>query len=98
VNALSKLADTIASENQVNTGEPFLVPGKRFEAVTPREDVGKWALAAILEELERLSGYSSFYTGNSARPRLEAIASLGFASAEMSRRLQLLQMRFPNAK
>jgi protein O-GlcNAc transferase len=95
--ALDKLVETIASEKQVNTGEPFLVP-ERFESIAPREDVGKWAQAAILEELERLSSYSSFFTGNSARPRLEAIASLGFASAEMGRRLQLLQMRFPNSK
>ena len=98
VSALSRLVDTIAKENRVNTGEPFLVPGERFESIAPGEDIGKWALAAILEELERLSSYSSFYTGNSARSRLDWIASLGFASAEMSRRLQLLQMRFPNAK
>jgi protein O-GlcNAc transferase len=98
VSALSRLADTIARDNQVNTSEPFLVPGERFESIAPGEDIGKWALAAILEELERLSSYSSFYTGNSARPRLEKIASLGFASAEMTRRLKLLQMRFPSAK
>jgi FkbM family methyltransferase len=96
--ALDKLVDTIARESRVNTGEPFLLPGKRFESIAPRESVAKWAQAAILEELERLSAYSSFNTGDSARPRLEAIASLGFASAEMTRRLQLLQMRFPNAK
>jgi FkbM family methyltransferase len=98
VTALSRLADTVAGENRVNTGEPFLVPGKRFESIAPGEDIGKWALAAILEELERLISYSSFFTGNSSRARLEKIASLGFASAEMSRRLQLLQLRFPNAK
>jgi hypothetical protein len=60
--------------------------------------VGKWALAALLEELERLNSFSSFYTGNSARSRLDMIASLGFSSAEMSRRLQLVQLRFPKAK
>jgi FkbM family methyltransferase len=98
VSALSRLAETIAREKRVNAGEPFLVPGKRFESIAPREDVGKWVLAATLEELERLGSYSSFYTGNSTRPRLDMIASLGFASAEMSRRLQLLQMRFPDAK
>ncbi|HEX4676780.1 MAG TPA: hypothetical protein VH209_15700, partial [Steroidobacteraceae bacterium] len=97
VGALSRLVDTIAGANQVNTGEPFLVPGERFESIPPGEDIGKWALAAILEELERLISYSSFFTGNSSRARLEKIASLGFASAEMSRRRQLLQMRFPNA-
>jgi FkbM family methyltransferase len=98
VSALSRLLDTIAGENRVNTGEPFLVPGERFESIAPGEDIGKWALAAILEELERLIASSSYFTDNSGRLRLEKIASLGFASAEMSRRLQLLQLRFPNAK
>jgi FkbM family methyltransferase len=98
VSALNKLLETIVRENRVDVGEPFLSPGKAFESIAPREDVGKWALAAVLEELERLSSFSSFYAGNSARSRLEMIASLGFSSAEMSRRLQLLQLRFPKAK
>jgi FkbM family methyltransferase len=98
VSALNRLVDTIAGEKQVNTGEPFLVPGERFESIAPGKDIDKWALAAILEELERLSSYSTFFTGNSSRSRLDWIASLGFASAEMTRRLQLLQMRFPDAK
>ncbi|MDB6011457.1 MAG: SAM-dependent methyltransferase, FkbM family [Gammaproteobacteria bacterium] len=97
VSALSRLVETIVKENRVNVGEPFLAPGKAFESIAPREDVGKWALAALLEELERLNSFSSFYTGNSARSRLDMIASLGFSSAEMSRRLQLVQLRFPKA-
>jgi FkbM family methyltransferase len=98
VSALNRLLEMIVKENRVNVGEPFLAPGKGFESIVPREDVGKWALAATLEELERLGAFSSFYTGNTARSRLDMIASLGFASAEMTRRLQLLQMKFPRTK
>lgn len=98
VSALSRLLDNIARDDQVNVCEPFLVPGKRFESIAPGQDIGRWALAAFLEEHERLSSFSSFYTGNSSRPRLAKIASLGFASAEMTRRMQLLQLRFPSAK
>jgi hypothetical protein len=51
-------------------------------------------VAAVLEESEQLGSFSSFYTGASARQRLENIRALGFGSAEMERRLNLLQKRF----
>ena len=51
-------------------------------------------LAAAIEELERLCAFSSFYTGPSARQRLELIQNLGFGSDEMKRRLHLVQTRF----
>ena len=78
----------------MDTGEPFLAPGERFDSVSPGEDLAKWVLAAVLEEYERLGSYSSFYAGAAARSRLETIRNLGFGSAEMTRRLSLLQRRF----
>jgi FkbM family methyltransferase len=93
VNALQYLNNTIAQHNQVDLNEPFLAPGERFDSVSPGEAIGNWVLAAVLEELERLGHYSSFYTGASARQRLEMIRSLGFGSAEMERRLRLLRKR-----
>ena len=94
VDALDQLSDAISQSNRVDLNEPFLAPGKRFDTLVPGDAPGNWVLAGVLEELERLAAYSSFYTGVSARPRLEAIRALGFASAEMERRLSLLQKRF----
>ena len=94
VNALQRLCDEILQNNRVDTNEPFLAPGERFDSVSPGEAVGNWVLAAALEEFERLGSFSSFYTGDSARERLEIIRTLGFGSAEMGRRLRLLQRRF----
>ncbi len=72
-----------------------LTPSERFDALPPGNAPGRWLLAAVLEEYERLSAFSSFYTGASAYPRLQAIRDLGFASPEMQRRLAMVQLRLP---
>jgi FkbM family methyltransferase len=96
VTALGHLSETLARNKYVDPGEPFLPPGKRFDTIAPRAgDLQGWILAAVLEELERISAFSSFFTGNTSRERLERIASLGYASAEMERRLLLVRTRFP---
>jgi FkbM family methyltransferase len=92
VNALRQLSTAGAARLQER--EPFLPPSQRFDSIPRSPDFGRWAMAAILEEFERLVSYSSFYTGLSARPRLEAIRSLGFGSPEMERRLRLVLQRF----
>jgi len=94
VSALTQLGNAIFQHNRADTSEPFLAPCERFDSVPPGEALGNWVLAAVLEELERLGSFSSFYTGAAARQRLEIIRDLGFGSAEMQRRLSLLQQRF----
>lgn len=94
VQALNILVNQIMSSNQVNAAEPFLAASRYFDAIDPREAVGEWVLCSALEELERNSAYSSFYTGLSAIDRLLAIEKLGFGSPEMARRLDLVRQRF----
>lgn len=94
VNALEQLGTYIFEHKQVDPAEPFLAPCARFDSIPPGDPLGKWVLSAVLEEFERLGSFSSFYTGESARQRLEIMRDLGFASAEMERRLFLLQQRF----
>lgn len=98
VDALRGLIDVISQHNKVDLSEPFLAPGERFDLIPPRGAISNWVLAAVLEEFERLENFSSFYSGASVRQRLEVMGSLGFASAEMDRRLRLVQMRFGVAK
>lgn len=95
--ALGQLAETLAKNGPLDPGEPFLAPGKRFDTITPRADLKDWLRASVLEEFERISSFSSFFTGQTALQRLETIASLGYGSEEMSRRLQLIRIRFPKA-
>jgi hypothetical protein len=95
--ALAQLYDSILKQQgQVDTSEPFLAPGARFDTVPPgaRQDVPRWIAAAVLEQLEKNEYLSSFYAGKSTRWRLEMIRDLGFGSEEMKRRLALVQKRF----
>ena len=92
--ALSQLYNLIHQRRHVDLSEPFLAPRKRFETVQPDDAVHNWISAAVLEELERSDSFSSFFTGAAARQRLETIRDLGFGSAEMVRRLSLLDQRF----
>ena len=85
----------LAKNVPLDPGEPFLAPGKRFDTIAPRADLEDWLRASVLEEFERISSFSSFFTGETALERLETIASLGYGSEEMSRRLQLVRLRFP---
>lgn len=94
VKALTLQVNTLLKQGRVDAGEAFLPVAERFEALTPGAAIGNWILGSALEELERLSAFSSFYTGAAAKQRLEALNGLGFASAEMQRRLSLLKRRF----
>lgn len=94
VEALQRLLDGIISRNTLAFNEPFLAPVDRFDLIPVGPSISNWMLAAVLEAIERLGSYSSYYTGTSALPRLKRIRDLGFGSAEMDRRLSLVQRRF----
>lgn len=94
VDALHQLHRAIVEHGKVDPGEPFLAPAERFDSIPIGASVGNWVLAAVLEEIERLGSFSSFYTGMDAQSRLETIRALGFGGAEMEGRLRLLQRRF----
>jgi FkbM family methyltransferase len=88
--ALGLVGDNIIQHKQIDLTEPFLAPGKRFDAIAPGQAIGNWVLAAVLEELEKVNHFSSYYTCGQAHQRLVQIQELGFGSAEMGRRLHLV--------
>ena len=94
VSALMQLGEIIFKHKQVDLSEPFLAPVERFDSIRSGDDIANRVAAAVLEGIEQLGSFSSFYTGVSARRRLETIASLGFGSEEMGRRSRLLERRF----
>lgn len=95
VKALNALATRILATKQVNPREPFLIPVEVEKWKMADGNHGNLIFASILEGLEVFSAFSSFYSGPSARGRLEVISKLGLGSPEMSRRLNLLNKRFP---
>lgn len=94
VAGLAALANRMLTEKQVNHRWPFLLP--LAETHLPPEIAGQWAaiLSAVLEGLESMASFSSFYSGQSSRGRLELLRKIGIQSPEMSRRIKLLDMRF----
>ncbi|QKO22877.1 FkbM family methyltransferase [Rhodoferax sp. BAB1] len=93
VSALNALIKYLQATRQVDLGEPFLAASKYFETLDPRGSIIEWFIGSVLEEFERASAYSSFYTGTSAIPRLENIQRTGFGSPEMARRLELVKKK-----
>lgn len=94
VAALAQAVNTSSDRVTADFSEPFLAPARRFDLVDPEARLTNWCLAAVLEAYEQLGAFSSFYWGASALNRLQAIHTLGFVSAEMTRRLNLLRRRF----
>ncbi len=93
VNALTLLLASIR-QSGVDPSEPFLAPLERFDSIAPEPNPAHWLVAAVLEQLEHRERFSSFYAGPNARERLEDIYGLGLGSPEMTRRLNLVRLRF----
>jgi len=94
VKALNELVNQAMMHRRLDVAEPFLPAHEYYDSVDPGESIGNWAICSALEGLERNGSFSSFYTGGSARQRLEIIRDLGFGSPEMARRLKLVEQRF----
>jgi hypothetical protein len=98
VQALTRLVEVIRQAGTLDPNEPFLAPLERFDSIAPRESLGNWILAAVLEQLECRERFSSFYAGPGALDRLELIHALGFGSPEMARRLELVRLCIAQAR
>jgi FkbM family methyltransferase len=94
VSALQQVLTMQSERGLAVPNEPFLAPAKRFDAIPTGENWSNWLVAACRERLEQLGTFSSFFgAAPAALERLSVIASLGFASEEMQRRLELLKAR-----
>ncbi|GAC1315225.1 MAG: hypothetical protein NVSMB2_06280 [Chloroflexota bacterium] len=74
-----------------NTDEPFVPVSPRFDLIDPGSSLPKWMLAACVEQREKLRAFSSYFSGRSGLPSLRLARSLGYADAEVQRRLRLLE-------
>jgi len=93
VKVLDDLIELAMVQQQVDTSEPFLARSERYGHLDPKRAIGDWVACSLLEELEKNSTYSSFYTPQESPKRLTAFRDLGFGSEEMVRRLALVEQR-----
>jgi len=93
VQLLDSLGQRFKGEDMSVYHEPFLAPSTRYEQMTTGAPAHEWGYCAVVEQWERLRHFSSFYSGSSSLPLLEALSAVPYRSAEMERRRQLIRIR-----
>lgn len=91
--SMTRAIDLSTKQQPTTLDEPFLPACPRFDDIDPGNRFSAWMLASILEQGESLQAYSSYYTGKASLHNLEILLRTGFASPQMERRRQLIQMR-----
>jgi len=91
--ALIRALQVIEQTGRVRLVEPFLPASPRLDRIDPAGRVAEWFVTGLLEQRERLWAYSSYFVGKPGLAALEQMKRLGFQSAEMERRRQLVRMR-----
>jgi FkbM family methyltransferase len=93
VAGLGALVNGIIAKRQVDHRSPFLLPMAGMSV--PAELAGQWSaiLAAAVEGLECMASFSSFYSVQASRGRLDLLRKIGIQSPSMSRREYLLGLR-----
>jgi hypothetical protein len=94
VNAYQQLLGSIQGHVNMNEREPFLPPQVPWLMRPITDHPAAWVVAGIVEQFERLSAFSSYFSGAGHQSLLENFRSLGYPSAEMERRRQLVRMRY----
>ncbi|CAN2042425.1 putative Methyltransferase FkbM domain-containing protein [Candidatus Magnetomoraceae bacterium gMMP-15] len=89
---LNQLVAMFESNDQVSLNEPFLSVSQRYDNINPKDFIGHWCLASILEQRELLE--SSYVTGYTSLESTEILKNLGFQTPEIERRRQLVRMRY----
>jgi len=98
VKTLADLVRQIEKAGKVDVAEPFLLPCRRYESLTPRpEQIGRFVHAAAVEALNDSASYSSYYSPKPSLARLSLIQELGFADQRVQSSIQLIRRRLAAA-
>lgn len=97
MDSLAQLCGHVLDHNSADLSEPFLAPEERFDWLPPGKTFVNWILSAAIEAFERTSCFSSFYSPDLSRQRLELIRDLGYFGPEMMRRSYLVKQRIKKA-
>ncbi len=92
VAALHGMLDLL-NRGRIEMNEPFLSANPRFDGIDPAGNLGDWLVVGLVERLESMATYSSYFSGRDNLELLEAMRGRAFHGAELERRLQLKRMR-----
>lgn len=93
VNAYARVLDSIQRHGRMGMQEPMLPPAVLCLNTTEVKDFSNRLTACIIEEFERRSAYSSYFTGCGRYQLLNGFRTMGYPSADMERRFQLVRIR-----
>jgi FkbM family methyltransferase len=95
VQALAQLMVLLDAAGEEDFAEPFLSVCPEFEGRVPAGGVARWCLASAVHQLEKLRGYSSYWSEpGKTLAAVETLIELGHLTPEMERRRQLVRLRF----
>ncbi|MBF0358330.1 MAG: FkbM family methyltransferase [Magnetococcales bacterium] len=92
IDSLEKI-EKLLSQGAINSREPFLPVAKRFETISPGNNLEDWYYVSAVEAYERSLSFSSYFDGAKHQPILTKLKERTFQSPETDRRLQLIRLR-----
>ena len=89
--ALGGLLSAIQAKQTLSMDLPFLPPLPWYEDMNAKSSPMKWLFSSLLEAFELKKTFSSYFSGKRDLKNLRYLAGFGFASAEINRRIALLE-------
>jgi FkbM family methyltransferase len=93
VKVLQKVQAILQKGGAFDLSEPFIPVSARFDDIEPASRLGHWMLGSVIEALEKLSSYSSYFSSEKSVQLLNVAAGLTFTADEAKRRLDLIKRR-----
>lgn len=90
---LQQLQETLRQSGVVDLTEPALALNPRFDDIVPGSHLSDWLIGSLMETLERLSSFSSYFTPQTSLTQLKTAAALHFASPDLQQRIALVEKR-----
>lgn len=97
VGLLNQICALISDGMSCELAEPCLALTDSFSRVSPVPRENDWVVAMILEQRENLRAFSDWFTGGESLTALEEVASLGFGSRQIDRRIALIKAKSLNS-
>jgi tetratricopeptide (TPR) repeat protein len=94
VGLLNRVCEILDGSPLQSLNEPLLALSDEFAAMDAGDRHAQWIVAMVLKHREDLRAFSDYFTGQEARPVLEEIERLGFATSDIARRITLIRTRF----